>query len=406
MTNEIMTIIEEVKRIKNFSVENYFNFIDKFDKSLVLRAFREILKTSDNARADRDRFIYAYLAIEFDSMTLSESNIIKLMDKYGEDLISSFFVNVIELNSNSMEVARMKDKVNTCTEMTENMYNIAENKDSAMNKITEDSVRAYLKEIGDIKLLTPQEETELARKIAIGDIDAKNKLVEANLRLVVSIAKRYSNRGIPILDLIQEGNLGLMRAADKFNADKGTKFSTYATWWIRQAVTRAIADFSKTIRLPVHLVEVINRVNITQKRLTTELNRMPTIREIADNMGISVARVEEVFKLQQETLSLDTPVGEEEDTRLGDFVPDTHTTEEIFSGNELRELMEQCLSTLTEREAEVIKLRYGWDDGVKNTLEEVGQHYGVTRERIRQIEMKAIRKLRHGSRAKKLQGYY
>lgn len=406
MTDEMVTIIEEVKSIKKFSVENYFYLINKYEKSIILRVFREILKTADNARAERDRFIYAYLAIEFDSMTLSESNIIKLMDKYGEDLISSFFVNVIELNSNSMEVARMKDKVNTCTEMTENMYNIAESKDSAMNKITEDSVRAYLKEIGDIKLLTPQEETELARKIAIGDIDAKNKLVEANLRLVVSIAKRYSNRGIPILDLIQEGNLGLMRAADKFNADKGTKFSTYATWWIRQAVTRAIADFSKTIRLPVHLVEVINRVNITQKRLTTELNRMPTIREIADNMGITVARVEEVFRLQQETLSLDTPVGEEEDTRLGDFVPDTHTTEEIYSENELRYLLEQCLSTLTEREAEVIKLRFGWDDGVKHTLEEVGQHYGVTRERIRQIEMKAIRKLKHVTRAKKLQGYY
>ena len=270
-----------------------------------------------------------------------------------------------------------------------------------------DPVRMYLKEIGQIKLLTLEEESKLADRVAEGDEEAKSILAEANLRLVVSIAKRYVGRGMLFLDLIQEGNLGLMKAVEKFDVSKGYKFSTYATWWIRQAITRAIADQARTIRVPVHMVETINKLARVQRQLTLELNREPSEEELAKKMGMSVDKIHEIYKISQEPVSLETPIGEEDDSHLGDFVPDEHNmSPEEFATNEmLKDEIADVLLTLTEREEKVIRLRFGLEDGKSRTLEEVGQMFGVTRERIRQIEAKALRKLRHPSRSRKLKDY-
>ena len=270
-----------------------------------------------------------------------------------------------------------------------------------------DPVRMYLKEIGRISLLTPQEEMELSVRVANGDEEAKNRLAESNLRLVVSIAKRYVGRGLLFLDLIQEGNIGLMKAVDKFDYDKGYKFSTYATWWIRQAITRALADQARTIRVPVHMVETINKMARIQRQLTLELNREPSEEEIAKKMGISVEKVRDVIKISQDPVSLETPIGEEDDSHLGDFVKDINTmTPEEYATNEiLKEEIKAVLETLQEREQEVLELRFGLIDGTSHTLEEVGKRFNVTRERIRQIEAKALRKLRHPSRAKRLKDF-
>lgn len=270
-----------------------------------------------------------------------------------------------------------------------------------------DPVRMYLKEIGKISLLSLEEETALSERIVEGDEEAKNILAESNLRLVVSIAKRYVGRGMLFLDLIQEGNIGLMKAVEKFDANKGYKFSTYATWWIRQAITRAIADQARTIRVPVHMVETINKLSRYQRQLTLELNREPTDEELAKKMNLSPEKVREVLKIAQDPVSLETPIGEEDDSHLGDFVKDERSMspEEYTIHEMLKDEISDVLLTLTEREEQVLRLRFGLDDGSCKTLEEVGQMFGVTRERIRQIEAKALRKLRHPSRSRKLKDF-
>ena len=271
----------------------------------------------------------------------------------------------------------------------------------------DDPVRMYLKEIGKVPLLSPDEEIELAKKIELGDEEAKKKLAESNLRLVVSIAKRYAGRGMQLLDLIQEGNLGLIKAVEKFDYRKGYKFSTYATWWIRQAITRAIADQARTIRIPVHMVETINRLVRTQRQLVQKLGREATPEELAKELDMPVERVREIMKISQDPVSLETPIGEEEDSHLGDFIQDNNVEvpADAATYTLLHEQLMDVLSTLTEREQKVLRLRFGLDDGRPRTLEEVGRQFNVTRERIRQIESKALRKLRHPSRSKILKDY-
>ena len=271
----------------------------------------------------------------------------------------------------------------------------------------DDPVKVYLKEIGRVPLLSPEEEVELAIRISEGDVQAKKRLSEANLRLVVSIAKRYLGRGMQFLDLIQEGNLGLIKAVEKFDYTKGFKFSTYATWWIRQAITRAIADQARTIRIPVHMVETINKVKKVSTQILHEKGHEPSSEEIAEKLDISVEKVREIVRVAQEPVSLETPIGEEEDSHLGDFIPDSDTPAPADEASHalLKEQLEDVLRTLTPREAKVLRLRFGLEDGKSRTLEEVGTEFKVTRERIRQIEAKALRKLRHPSRSKKLKDY-
>lgn len=318
----------------------------------------------------------------------------------------------LELDADSLDDLYNALSENSIMVVSEN----AEDDDADANADTEtltkdltinDPVRMYLKEIGQIKLLTNEEEAELADRIVEGDELAKATLAEANLRLVVSIAKRYVGRGMLFLDLIQEGNIGLMKAVDKFDAEKGFKFSTYATWWIRQAITRAIADQARTIRVPVHMVETINKLARVERQLTLELNREPTEEELSKKMGTTVEKIRDIYKISQEPVSLETPIGEEDDSHLGDFIPDeTNMSPEEFAINELlKDEISEVLLTLTEREEKVIRLRFGLEDGRPRTLEEVGQLFGVTRERIRQIEAKALRKLRHPSRSRKLKDY-
>ena len=276
-----------------------------------------------------------------------------------------------------------------------------------ISSTTQDPVKMYLKDIGKVPLLSAEEEIELAKRMEAGDEAAKKKLAESNLRLVVSIAKRYVGRGMLFLDLIQEGNLGLLKAVEKFDYRKGYKFSTYATWWIRQAITRAIADQARTIRIPVHMVETINKVTRVSRDLLQELGREPLPEEVGEVMGLPKERVQEIMKIAQEPVSLETPIGEEEDSHLGDFIQDESIPTPVEATNQtlLHEQLDDVVSTLTEREQRVIKLRFGWDDGRPRTLEEVGKEFNVTRERIRQIEAKALRKLRHPNRSRKLKDF-
>ncbi len=317
-----------------------------------------------------------------------------------DDLYNTLVDNQIEVISDSAD-NESKETVESPEEIA--VEDLTFSKDIKIN----DPVRMYLKEIGRINLLTTEEEFEYAKLAGEGDERAKQMLAESNLRLVVSIAKRYVGRGMLFLDLIQEGNIGLMKAVEKFDFSKGFKFSTYATWWIRQAITRAIADQARTIRVPVHMVETINKLARVQRQLTQELNREPSDDELAKKLGITVEKVREIYKISQDPVSLETPIGEEDDSHLGDFIKDVNTMspEEYTTMEMLKSELGDVLLTLTDREEKVLRLRFGLDDGQSLTLEEVGQIFGVTRERIRQIEAKALRKLRHPSRSRKLKDF-
>ena len=352
-----------------------------------IKTFEERKKELVKIGKDKGYITYEELAASLKGLDLDADSL--------DDLYNAFNENNIAVVSEDAPTEDGGDKIL--------LDDNALTKDLTIN----DPVRMYLKEIGQIKLLTLAEESELADRIVAGDESAKNILAEANLRLVVSIAKRYVGRGMLFLDLIQEGNIGLMKAVDKFDVTKGYKFSTYATWWIRQAITRAIADQARTIRVPVHMVETINKLARVQRQLTLELNREPSEEELAKKMGTTVEKVREIYKISQDPVSLETPIGEEDDSHLGDFIKDERNlSPEEFATNEmLKDEISQVLETLTEREEKVIRLRFGLEDGKPRTLEEVGQMFGVTRERIRQIEAKALRKLRHPSRSRKLRDY-
>ena len=331
------------------------------------------------------------------------ANALKGLDLDADSLDELYNV----FSENSIAVVT-EDEANGASDGGESLDKIILDDEALVKDINiNDPVRMYLKEIGQIKLLTMEEELELSDRILEGDEEAKHILAEANLRLVVSIAKRYVGRGMLFLDLIQEGNIGLMKAVEKFDVSKGFKFSTYATWWIRQAITRAIADQARTIRVPVHMVETINKLARIHRQLTLELNREPTEEELAKKMNTSVEKIREIYKISQDPVSLETPIGEEDDSHLVDFVPDERnmSPEEYATNEMLKDEISEVLLTLTEREEKVIRLRFGLEDGKSRTLEEVGQMFGVTRERIRQIEAKALRKLRHPSRSRKLKDY-
>lgn len=367
------------------SIESVKKLIEKGKKDGFL-TYNEIMETLDDVQLDADQIEEVYQLFE-------DIGIDVVGDKTDDD---DDDVVLEDANIDDLEKIDKFDEE-------------YEDDDLSMLKgvAVDDPVRMYLKEIGKIPLLTSEEEIELAKRMQEGDEEAKKKLAEANLRLVVSIAKRYVGRGMLFLDLIQEGNLGLMKAVEKFDYRKGFKFSTYATWWIRQAITRAIADQARTIRIPVHMVETINKLVRVQRQLVQELGRDPSPEEIAKEMGMEVEKVREIMKIAQEPVSLETPIGEEEDSHLGDFIPDDDVLApaEAATYTMLREQLIDVLDTLTPREQKVLRLRFGLDDGRARTLEEVGKEFDVTRERIRQIEAKALRKLRHPSRSKKLKDF-
>lgn len=374
----------------------------KKQKNVVeLQEIRDVFQNSPLTQAQLERII-AYLEEQkIDVLTMPDINADDIEDDVGE--IDSL---------NDMDVFQKPDRIGSVQVTAEIEKGYEKTAEESENSFTErgnaeDPVRMYLKEIGRIPLLSSEEEIELAKRMEEGDEEAKKKLSEANLRLTVSIAKRYSGRGMQFLDLIQEGNLGLIKAVAKFDYRKGYKFSTYATWWIRQSITRAIADQARTIRIPVHMVETMNRVNRTSRRLLQEYGREPTPEEIAEAMNLPVERVLEISKISQEPVSLETPIGEEEDSHLGDFIQDEHipVPADEAAHTLLREQLEKVMDTLSEREQKVLALRFGLEDGKPHTLEEVGREFQVTRERIRQIEAKALRKLRHPTRSRKLRDF-
>ena len=374
----------------------------KKQKNVVeLQEIRDVFQNSPLTQAQLERII-AYLEEQkIDVLTMPDINADDIEDDVGE--IDSL---------NDMDVFQKPDRIGNVQVTAEIEKGYEKTAEESENSFTErgnaeDPVRMYLKEIGRIPLLSSEEEIELAKRMEEGDEQPKKKLSEANLRLTVSIAKRYSGRGMQFLDLIQEGNLGLIKAVEKFDYRKGYKFSTYATWWIRQSITRAIADQARTIRIPVHMVETMNRVNRTSRRLLQEYGREPTPEEIAEAMNLPVERVLEISKISQEPVSLETPIGEEEDSHLGDFIQDEHipVPADEAAHTLLREQLEKVMDTLSEREQKVLALRFGLEDGKPHTLEEVGREFQVTRERIRQIEAKALRKLRHPTRSRKLRDF-
>ncbi len=373
--------IEEIENQENAESTENAEKKEKIKKSLLekgkkngMLSYKEVVAELSSVEVSPDEVEIFLDEIEQNKIELTEEDMEKELEEMGDD----------EITKEELEDLSVPEGISI-----------------------DDHVKMYLKEIGKVDLLTAEEETDLAKKMAEGDEEAKKRLAEANLRLVVSIAKRYVGRGMMFLDLIQEGNLGLIRAVDKFDYTKGYKFSTYATWWIRQAITRAIADQARTIRIPVHMVETINKLVRVSRQLVQELGREPTPEELSEGLNMSVEKVREISKISQEPVSLETPIGEEEDSHLGDFIPDDDAPapSEAASFVLLKEQLGEVLRTLTPREAKVLSLRFGLEDGRQRTLEEVGKEFDVTRERIRQIEAKALRKLRHPSRSKKLRDF-
>ncbi len=390
-----------VKSAGNYSTDNGYDSEDAAQESVSTpEDFRKKLENLLALGKKKNVLEYQEVINYFGDMNLEEEQydmVMQLLEQHGIDIIRVAEDDDDEVPEEELELIEETEDVDT------------ENIDLSVPDGTniEDPVRMYLKEIGKVPLLTADEEIELAKRMEAGDEEAKKRLAEANLRLVVSIAKRYVGRGMLFLDLIQEGNLGLIKAVEKFDYNKGFKFSTYATWWIRQAITRAIADQARTIRIPVHMVETINKLVRVSRQLLQELGREPTPEEIAKEMKIPVERVREIIKISQEPVSLETPIGEEEDSHLGDFIQDDNVPvpADAAAFTLLKEQLVEVLSTLTPREQKVLRLRFGLDDGRARTLEEVGKEFNVTRERIRQIEAKALRKLRHPSRSRKLKDY-
>ena len=367
---------------------------------------QEVIKNlSDKAKTAKNKLTYTTIADLLESADMDKNQ----MDEIYEVLMSKGIEIVSESEPDDFEIL-LEDEPDLTTDpdiIIEESVDVDLEASMPKGVTVDDPVRMYLKEIGKVPLLSADEEIELAQRMEQGDEEAKKRLCEANLRLVVSIAKRYVGRGMLFLDLIQEGNLGLIKAVDKFDYTKGYKFSTYATWWIRQAITRSIADQARTIRIPVHMVETINKLIRVSRQLLQTYGREPTPEEIAKEMGLPVEKVREIQKIAQEPVSLETPIGEEEDSHLGDFIPDEDVPApaEAAAFSMLKEQLIEVLDTLTDREQKVLKLRFGLEDGRARTLEEVGKEFEVTRERIRQIEAKALRKLRHPSRSKKLKDY-
>ena len=406
LIGEIVEISKECKITESealdFQRELSEHNIEILDKAPIKKKTEKVAKVSEIKPFEERKEELIKLGKEKGSITFEElAGALKGLD-VDNDSLDELYTALVD---NNIEIVGEDDASNG--KMKEEEPVILDDAEITKDVNINDPVRMYLKEIGRISLLTPEEEMELSVRVAEGDEEAKNKLAESNLRLVVSIAKRYVGRGLLFLDLIQEGNIGLMKAVDKFDYDKGYKFSTYATWWIRQAITRALADQARTIRVPVHMVETINKLARIQRQLTLELNREPSEEELAEKMGITVEKVREVIKISQDPVSLETPIGEEDDSHLGDFVKDINamTPEEYATNEILKEEIKAVLETLQEREQEVLELRFGLIDGTSHTLEEVGKRFNVTRERIRQIEAKALRKLRHPSRAKKLKDF-
>ena len=350
---------------------------------------KQLLQTLDAIDADEKQTEQIYDALERAGIEIDVSDVAEIISA-SEDLLPTD-----------------SDLISLETQIDEQLEKASSSELNTDEAGMTDPVRMYLKEIGKIDLLTTEEELELAKKISEGDEEAKKRMIEANLRLVVSVAKHYLGRGMQLLDLIQEGNMGLLKAVEKFDYTKGYKFSTYATWWIRQSITRAVADQARTIRIPVHMVETINRVSRTSRALVQELGREPTLSEISEQLGIAEDKIAEVMKIAQDPVSLETPVGEEDDSHLGDFIQDSDAMEpaESASYNMLRQQLNEVMQTLSPRECKVLRLRFGLEDGRAHTLEEVGKEFDVTRERVRQIEAKALRKLRHPSRSKILKDF-